>query len=112
MPAYAIFTITLTNPTRYADYAKHTPRIIAQYGGRMLVRGGEPELTEGALSGQRVVVLEFGDRAAAKRFMVSPEYQAIVGIRKEASTTSMGVIVDGFAPEAWAAAVVESKKHG
>ena len=112
MPAYTIFTITVTNPTRYADYAKHTPRIIAQYGGRMLVRGGEPELTEGTLPGQRIVVLEFPDRAAAKRFLVSPEYQAIVGIRKDASVTSMGVIVDGFAPEAWAAAVTESNKHG
>jgi uncharacterized protein (DUF1330 family) len=112
MPAYTIFTITVTNPTRYADYAKHTPRIIAQYGGRMLVRGGDPEVTEGQIPGQRVVVLEFPDRAAAKRFMTSPEYQAIVGIRKDASVTSMGVIVDGLPLDAWAAAVTESDKHG
>ncbi len=112
MPAYSIFTITITDPARYADYAKHTPRVIARYGGRMIVRGGEPETTEGHVPGQRVVVLEFADRAAAKRFMTSPEYQAIVGIRHEASTTGMGVIVDGFAPEAWAAAVAESNRHG
>ena len=111
MPAYTIFTISVSNPTRYADYAKHTPRIIAQYGGRMIVRGGAPELTEGQMSGDRIVVLEFPDRAAAKKFMHSPEYQAIVGIRKEASVTSLGVIVDGFPGESWNAAVSESQKH-
>ncbi len=112
MPAYTIFMISVTDPVRYADYARHTPRIIAQYGGRMLVRGGQPELTEGTMPGQRVVVLEFPDRTAAKRFMASPEYQGIIGIRRQASVTSMGVIVDSLAPEAWAAAVTESNTHG
>lgn len=111
MPAYSIFAITITDPVRYADYARHTPRIIDQYGGRMLVRGGEPEVTEGSFPGQRVVVVEFADRAAARRFLNSPEYQAIIGIRQNASTGT-GVIVDSFAPEAWAAAVAESRKHG
>ena len=111
MPAYTIFAITITDPVRYADYAKHTPRIIAQYGGRMLVRGGEPDAIEGQMPGQRIVVLEFADRAAAKRFVASPEYKAIVGIRYAASTGA-GVIVDGVAPEAWTAAVAESNKHG
>jgi uncharacterized protein (DUF1330 family) len=112
MTAYTIFAITITNPTRYADYAKHTPRIIAQYGGKMLVRGGEPELIEGTLPASRIVVVAFADRAAAKRFVTSPEYQAIIGIRKDASHTAAGVIVDGVAAEAWAAAVAESNKHG
>lgn len=111
MPAYCIFAITVTDPTRYADYARHTPRIVAQYGGRMLVRGGEPDAIEGKMPGQRIVVIEFKDRAAAKTFMTSPEYQKIIGIR-HAVSTGAGVIVDGFAPEAWAAAVTESNKHG
>jgi uncharacterized protein (DUF1330 family) len=111
MTAYVVFTIEITNPQRYADYAKHTPRIISQYGGRMLVRGGEPEAVEGSLPAPRVVILEFMDRASAKRFTTSPEYAKIVGIRHEASRGS-GFIVDGVAPEAWAAAVTESNKHG
>ena len=111
MPAYVVFAITITDPTRYADYARHTPRVIAQYGGRMLVRGGDPEVIEGQMPGQRIVVLEFADRAAAKRFVSSPEYQAIVGIRHLASTGA-GVIVDGMAAEAWTAAVTESNRHG
>lgn len=111
MPAYMLFAIQITNPTRYADYAKHTPRIINQYGGRVIVRGGDPETMEGTFPGSRVVIIEFADRAAAKRFMASPEYQAIIGIRHEASQGT-GVLLDGFAPEAWAAAVAESNKHG
>ena len=111
MPAYTIFTITVTDPARYPDYAKHTPRIIAQYGGRMLVRGGDPEVLEGSPQGQRVVVIEFPDRAAAKRFYDLPEYQAIIGMRHGASE-GHGVLVDGFPAETWTAAVAESRKHG
>jgi uncharacterized protein (DUF1330 family) len=111
MSAYVIFAITITNPARYADYAKHTPRIISHYGGKMLVRGGDPETVEGTFPGQRVVVLEFKDRAAAKAFVTSPEYAKIIGIRQEASTGT-GVIVDSFDATAWAAAVAESNKHG
>jgi uncharacterized protein (DUF1330 family) len=111
MPAYSIFSITITDPVRYPDYARHTPRIIAQYGGRMLVRGGDPEMLEGKFDGQRIVVIEFADRAAAKRFMASPEYQAIIGMRHAAST-GFGIVVDGIPPGAWDAAVTESNKHG
>jgi uncharacterized protein (DUF1330 family) len=111
MPALTIFHITITDPQKYAAYAKHTPRIIARHGGKMLVRGGEPEWIEGKPSGERVVVLEFPDRAAAKAFYTSKSYQEILGIRQGASVAH-GVIVDTFAPEAWSAAVVESNKHG
>jgi uncharacterized protein (DUF1330 family) len=111
MTAYMIFAIDVTNPARYADYAKHTPRVIAQYGGKMLVRGGEPEAVEGQLPAPRIVVIEFADRAAAKRFMASPEYQKIIGIRHAASTGA-GILVDTLAPDAWAGMVAESNKHG
>jgi uncharacterized protein (DUF1330 family) len=77
----------------------------------MLVRGGEPEAVEGALPAPRVVVLEFADRAAAKRFLASPEYQKIIGIRQSASR-AVGTLVDGLAAESWAAMVAESNKHG
>jgi uncharacterized protein (DUF1330 family) len=111
MPALTIFHITITDPQKYAAYAKHTPRIIAEHGGRMIVRGGEPEWIEGTAQGQRVVVLEFPDRAAAKTFYTAKNYQEILGIRQGASVAH-GVIVDTFAPDLWSAAVDESKKHG
>lgn len=110
MSAYVIFNVTVTDPVRYADYARHTPRIIAEHGGRMLVRGGAPEVLEGNVPVQRIVVLEFKDRKAAQAFFNSPAYQAIIGIRQEASV-AQGVLVDGFPSEAWAAAVTESKMH-
>jgi uncharacterized protein (DUF1330 family) len=111
MTAYCIFHITINDPVRYADYAKHTPRVIAEHGGRMLVRGGDPEIMEGSPPGQRVVVLEFPDRTAAKAFYNSAAYQSIIGIRQGASVAH-GVIVDGFAADGWTSAVTESKKHG
>jgi uncharacterized protein (DUF1330 family) len=111
MTAYMIFQITVTDPAAYAEYAKHTPRLIAAAGGRMLVRGGDMEVVEGAAQGARAVVLEFPDRAAAKKFYHSPAYQALMGLRKPVSSAN-GIIVDGYASDAWAAAVTESNKHG
>ena len=78
---------------------------------RMLVRGGDPEVMEGQAQGQRIVILEFPDKAAAKRFYNSAEYQEILKIRQPVSVAH-GILVDGVAPGAWEAAVTESNKHG
>lgn len=111
MPAYCIFQITVNDPAKYAEYAKHTPRVITKFGGKMLVRGGDMEMLEGQAQGQRVVVLEFPDRDAAKRFYNSAEYQAILKIRQPVSVAH-GFVVDGVAPGVWDTAVAESNKHG
>lgn len=111
MAAYCIFQVTVNDPTRYAEYAKHTPRIINKFGGKMIVRGGDMEVLEGQAQGQRVVVIEFPDRAAVKAFYSSPEYQTILKIRQPVSVAN-GIVVDGVAPGAWDAAVAESNKHG
>ena len=67
------------------------------YGGRFIVRGGAAETLEGEGPPGRLVVLEFPDMAAARRFYESPEYQAIIGIRQQAATSRV-VLVEGHAP--------------
>src|SRR5207302_7854271 len=78
MPAYFVAEVEVTNPSGYEPYRAAVPATIAQYGGRFLTRGGATELIEGEPEPKRVVILEFADTAAVKRWYDSPEYQKIL----------------------------------
>ena len=69
MPAYIIVFMEVTDWERYADYTKATPSVVAQFGGRFLVRGGEIATLEGAEEKRRVVVLEFPSLDLAPRLL-------------------------------------------
>jgi len=94
MPAYLVGEIEITEPEGYALYTARTPAAIAAHGGRFLVRGGAVEAKEGAPPAGRVVVIEFPDMAAARRFYDSPEYRAILPLRLAASRGRL-YLVDG-----------------
>lgn len=94
MTAYMIAQVEVEDPEAYSLYTARTPDVISRYGGRFIVRGGNPEVLEGALPGSRIVVIAFEDRAAAERFYRSPEYQEIIPLRLAAST-GVSCIVDG-----------------
>jgi uncharacterized protein (DUF1330 family) len=94
MPAYFIAEVDVTNPAGYEPYRPLAGASIAQYGGKFLTRGGPAELIEGGPAPKRVVVIEFADVAAAKRWYNSPEYQKALPIR-QANSTARAVIVEG-----------------
>jgi uncharacterized protein (DUF1330 family) len=96
MPAYFIADYEATNPAAMEPYRTAVPATIAQYGGRYLTRGGVTELVEGGPEPKRVVILEFANTAAAKRWYNSPEYQKILPIRL-ANSTGRVFIVEGTA---------------
>ena len=64
MPAYFVFEFEVTNSEAMAAYREAVPAIVAQYGGRFVVRGGATELVEGGPEPKRVVITEFMDEAA------------------------------------------------
>ena len=68
--------------------------IVAQFGGRYLVRGGAKHPLEGEIAFSRIVVAEFKDVESAKRFYHSPEYQEARSHRLGAADFNM-VIVEG-----------------
>jgi uncharacterized protein (DUF1330 family) len=63
-------------------------------GGRFVVRGGELAVLEGDWDPTRLVVLEFPDLQAAKRWYESPEYQDAKRLRDGAARLNM-VAVEG-----------------
>jgi uncharacterized protein (DUF1330 family) len=94
MPAYIIAEVEVTNPTGYEVYRPLAGASIAQYGGKFVVRGGKAELVEGTQEPARIVVIEFADTAAAKRWYNSPEYQEALKIRLANSKGRM-LLVEG-----------------
>lgn len=94
MPAYVIVETDVTDTERYAQYKAAAPATIAASGGRYLARGGELSVLEGDWQPSRLVVLEFSDLAAAKRWYDSQAYQSVRKLREGAAHLSV-VAVQG-----------------
>ena len=89
MTAYVIVETDITDPEQYEHYKAASPAAIAAGGGRFLVRGGELAVLEGDWSPSRVVVLEFEDLEAAKRWYDSQAYQEAKKLREGAASFRM-----------------------
>ena len=89
MPAYVIIETDVNDPERYERYKAASPGAIAAGGGRFLARGGELAVLEGDWTPKRIVLLEFPDLDAAKRWYDSPEYEAARALRAGAAKMRM-----------------------
>ncbi len=85
MAAYVIADIQVTDPSSYDQYRPLAAASIARFGGRFAVRGGKIDLLEGGPEPERIVVIEFPDADAARRWYRSEEYQKALKIRQSAS---------------------------
>jgi uncharacterized protein (DUF1330 family) len=94
MSAYVIVETNITDPERYEQYKAAASATIAASGGRYLARGGEIAIFEGDWQPPRLVVLEFEDLAAAKRWYDSGAYREAKGLREGAAHLRM-VAVQG-----------------
>ena len=97
MAGYVIANITVTDPVKFAEYGAAVPAVLAQYGGRYLVRGATVEVVEGSMSLDRLVILEFPSIEAARTWHASPEYAPLLALRASASISNLA-FVDGFIP--------------
>jgi uncharacterized protein (DUF1330 family) len=72
MSAYFVVELEITNPAAMEPYRAAVGATIEQYGGRFLARAGATELIEGGPEPKRIVILEFADKTAFKRWYDSP----------------------------------------
>jgi uncharacterized protein (DUF1330 family) len=91
MKGYFFGEFDITDPAVYEVYRAKVPDIISAQGGRILVRGGEPQRLDGTMPQRRFIVVEFDSPEAARAFYFSDAYQAVLPFRLNASTS------DGFA---------------
>ena len=89
MPAYVIANIDVHDPDGYEGYKALSTHSAATYGGRFVVRGGATEVLEGDWEPKRLVVLEFDDLDAVRRWYDSPEYRQARAIRERTASTQM-----------------------
>ncbi len=96
MPAYVIVELSVVDADRYELYKKRAEASVVAHGGSYKARGGDIESVEGAPVGDRVVILEFPDMAAARSWYSSPEYQSALPIRLAAARTTRMFFIDGY----------------
>ena len=89
MAAYFICTMTIHDPETYRKYTALTPATLARHGGRFLTRGDEVITAEGPAFAERLVILEFPDKAAALAWHADADYQSASAFRRASSTGRM-----------------------
>jgi uncharacterized protein (DUF1330 family) len=94
---YVISEITVTDPEAYKQYAATVAPVVAKFGGKYIVRGGQSVAVEGDAPAGRIVVIEFDSLAAARAFEDSAEYQAVAALRHKAARSRV-FLVEGTAP--------------
>ena len=89
MAAYFVCTMRIHDPDTYKKYTALTPATVARHGGRFLTRGDKVTTHEGETFTERMVIIEFPDRAAAEAWYNDPAYQDASKFRRAASVGRM-----------------------
>ena len=80
---YLICDNRVKDPVRFREHEHLSDVAMARWGGRFLVRGGAVTPLLGNWRPERVVVAEFGDMQAARRWYDSKERRTASLVRQE-----------------------------
>lgn len=95
MAAYLVATVRISDPVKFADYAKAIAKLSERFGGDYIVRGKVSQVMEGNTDPEeRVVVSRFPDADAARAYVASPEYRAGAALRQGAAVVELRLLVD------------------
>jgi len=94
MAAYWLARSKINDPVEYKKYTDLVPGIIAQYGGKVLARGGKYQIMEGPQDFQRFVVIEFPSLEDGVKCFESPEYVAAAMYRRSGAGIVENVIIE------------------
>src|SRR5215210_8369973 len=103
MPAYIVSRVRILNREAMQRYMGEAPATVAAFGGRYLVRGNDVRALEGAWEHERMVVVEFPDKAAALAWYHSAEYRPLRDLRQRGAHAII-LLADGVAEGAGARA--------
>ena len=84
MAYYIVANYTVKNQEMYAEYLPGVSATLTQYGANIVAVDHTPNDLEGE-SGHTLVILEFESEDAAMTWYNSPEYQAVINLRIDAS---------------------------
>jgi uncharacterized protein (DUF1330 family) len=90
-----IAQVKIHDPREYQRYLEGFDEIFASYKGKVVVVDDNPTILEGDWPYTRLVLIRFPDKAEAKRWYDSPEYQRLAQHRFNASEAT-AILVDGL----------------
>ena len=96
-PVYVIVDLEVTDRQRFAEYVQGHRASVERFGGRFLVRGGNPEPLEGDWEPGRVVVQRWPNVEAFRRWYDSEEYRPWKELRQRSASANV-VLVEGIEP--------------
>jgi uncharacterized protein (DUF1330 family) len=84
MPAYMVVTARIADREAFiSGYGAAAASLVERFGGRYLLRAPGAELLEGGFGeGASMVISEWPDKDAARRFWNSPEYAEAKKLRE------------------------------
>jgi uncharacterized protein (DUF1330 family) len=94
MSAYVLVDIEVTDPAEYELYRKIAYPVIAEFGGKYLVRGGATEIREGDWNPNRFVIVEFESLERAREWYESIDYRPALEVIRGRARRNL-LIVDG-----------------
>jgi uncharacterized protein (DUF1330 family) len=94
MTAYWVARSKINDPVAYKRYTDRVPEILAQFGGKVLARGGKYRILEGPQKFERFVVIEFPSMDQAIACHDSPQYQEAAAHRRGGAGEVELVIVE------------------
>jgi len=95
MPAYWVARAKINDQVEYKKYTDRVPNVIAQYGGKVLARGGRFQIMEGPHKFHRFIVIEFPTFDQAVACFTSQEYDDAAAFRRGGAGEVETIIVEG-----------------
>ncbi len=90
MSHYTFATLELTDLAWTEDYQVRVPKIIEQYGGKILARTPKVDIIEGEIDRPHVVLLvEFPSLEESEKFYNSVEYKPYLDARRGGSNANL-----------------------
>ena len=88
---YLVANIRVKDKEKFAAFSGMAVPVIKAHGGKVLARGPGAERHEGTVEGI-VMMIEFENIDAARRFYLSDEYQAAKAVRDACAETDLMII--------------------
>ncbi len=85
MSAYIIGHITVRNEDKWEEYRSRVPATLEPWRGEIVFRGSRNTVLAGSHDFTAAVVIRFPDHASVQGWYLSPAYQALIPLRREAA---------------------------
>ncbi|MGR3659925.1 MAG: DUF1330 domain-containing protein [Paracoccaceae bacterium] len=89
MSAFFVANVEVLDREKFQEYSLKANETIVAFGGVRVIRGFKAEVFAGDTNDNAIGVFRFADAQAISDWYNSPEYQALIPLREEASNMSI-----------------------